>query len=427
MSIASYPPKSHTEPRATERPGVSGREIPDVGVALFDDPQAPAGGWSCIANETPSRFSSFADLRNNAIWVSNLDYTAYQAFGRPYSNLRRADFFRHSLLNIAADLGFNIGGAHAREGAAKLAGIASRVITLGAHCYGVGSMSAVLRTNNFYEDLRQVLPRAPNVAPEMVQPIESAYQSSSSPSGGGFEPDSIFLTMRRNRFHHAQQVMDTLVPDEGWQLRSSSSETSMNFWLDERVACLVEATVELSSVAPDVADVIAFGAVPGAGRKGMIRSYMTQPELRWLCQHAKVHITRGYLCGSRPVPEAARLPGALIADPLFGLSYSAGLLAEMHWSAYACQPWSRAGANGQSGKSTSSWAAWFRANDRAISFHMALECRKAGFSVMNYGNGAVRVRVRRDRIYEAAELAQRIGAAHPSMASVIRECVPRAH
>ena len=420
MSLANYQTPSNSE-RAAPPTGANNLcVIPEVGVALFDDPQAPTSGWCSIDGHDAFRFSGVADLRNTVLWVTNLDYASYSTFAKNSSNVRRMDFFRNSLAQISSDLGFMSTGAYAQDAAKKLSAVSMRVVAMAARCYGIDNMTTVLRTNNFYEDLRGVLPRSPAVAPGMAHALESSYQSfSASSSPMGFVPDSLFLLLRRNRLHHAIEVMDTPIPDEGWEYRTGES---LKFWLDEKRTCIVEATVELSATDPDIASLVAFGSTPGTVKKSVIRSFISQPELHWLVKHAKVQITGGHVCSPRPVPKEVRLPAALTADPLFALSYSAGLLAEMHWNAYACQPWSKnGGPNGGAGKSTNTWGVWFRAMDRAISFEMALEAQKAGFTVSSYGNGSMRIRVGRWQLQEAEKFAGDMGICHPSFETVLRE------
>lgn len=395
-------------------------EVPDVGIALFDDPQAPAAGWCSIGGNDSFRFSGLSDLRNNVVWVTNLDFGAYSTFAKSLTNVRRSDYFRAPVSQMAADLGFQCSGAHAQEAAKKLSDVASRVINMAARCYKVDNMAAVLRSNTLYEDLRSVLPRSPPVQELMAHAVESAYQSSSSPSSNPpFASNSVYLLLRRNRLHHAMDVMNTPIPDEGWLPESGRP---LDFWLDESRACIVKATVELSASDPEMASLIAFGSSPGAAKKGVIRSFISQPELRWLVKHARVHVAGGYVCSARPVPKDMALPASLTADPLFALSYSAGVLAEMHWNAYASQPWSRTGGpNGSAAKLTNTWGVWFRAMDRAICFEMAHKAHKAGFYVSSYGNGSIRVRVERPRLQEAEQLANAIGICMPSFEAVLRE------
>lgn len=425
MSLANCQVQSSNDPgvnrsQQAQESSSSQADVPDVGIALFDDPQAPATGWCSVAGQDSYRFSGLSDLRNNVVWVTNLDYGAYSAFAKSLTNVRRSDYFRGTIAQMAADLGFQASGAHARDASKKLSAVASRVIGMAARCYRVDNMAAVLRSNTLYEDLRAVLPRAPAVPLKIAHAVESAYQSSSLASGAtAFIPDSVFLLLRRNRLHHALDVMNTPIPDEGWEYEVGRP---LSFWLDETRACIVEATVELSAADPDIASLVAFGSSPGASKKGVIRSFISQPELRWLVKHAKVHITGGHVCSSRPVPKDVALPPALTADPLFALSYSAGLLAEMHWNAYASQSWSKnGGANGAAGKLTNTWGVWFRAMDRAISFEMALAAHKAGFMVSSYGNGSIRMRVVRTRLREAEHFANDIGICMPSFEAILRE------
>lgn len=384
--------------------------MPDFGVAIFDNSKLGTTGWCCIPGEQPSRFSSIAELKNSAFWLTSLDFDEFTAKGRQHHHLRRSDFLRTSLKQIGEDLGFQLDGEYAQETSHVLADIVSRTMQIAIKAYRWKDPLMALRESLLSEDIRRALPAAPDTKDHMLSALESAYQSYSSPAmSSPFESNSVFVQLRRNRVHHARDVMSTLVPDEGWRFDPGASGRSLESWLDSDHPCLVEATVELSGADPDIAALIAFGAAPTKSR-GLLRKWISQPELRWMSQYAHIQISSGYTAtASRPLPPEAQLPEAMLADPLFSLSYSTGLVAESHWNAYASQPWKRG-----RGKDTSSWAVWLRAVDRAISFKMALHAYRAGFHVGGYGNGVVLVRVSRDRLPELEAFADQVGASYPS-------------
>lgn len=384
--------------------------IPDFGVAIFDNSKLSTTGWCCVPGESPARFSSVAELRNSAIWLTSLDFDEFTAKGRQHHHLRRSDFLRTSLKQIGEDIGCQLDGAYAQETSMLLADIVSRTMQLTVKAYGWKDPLMALRESLLSEDIRRALASAPDSREHMSSALESAYQSYSSPAmASPFEANSVFVQLRRNRMHHAIDVMSTSVPDEGWRFDPGAASRSLDSWLDPAHPCLVEATVELSGADPDVAALIAFGAAPSKSR-GVLRKWISQPELRWMSQFARIQVSSGYVAtASRPLPPESQLPKALLADPLFALSYSTGLVAECHWNAYASQPWKRG-----RGKDTSSWAVWLRAVDRAISFKMALQTYRAGFHVGGYGNGVVLVRVSRDRLTELEQFADQVGASYPS-------------
>jgi len=387
---------------------------PKFGVAIFDNPKLGTTGWCCLPGEAPSRFSSVAELSNSAMWITSLDFDEFATKGRQHHHLRRSDYLRTSLKQIGDDLGYQLDGAFAQETSSVLATIFSRTMQIAVKAYGWKDPLQALRDGLLSEDVRRAIAAAPETKDHMVSAFESAYQSYSSPAmSSPFESNSVFVQLRRNRVHHATDVLSTLVPDEGWRFDPGAGSRSLDSWLDPDHPSLVEATVELSGADPDIAALIAFGAAP-TGSRGLLRKWISQPELRWMSKHARIQVSSGYIAtATRALPQEAQLPPALTADPLFALSYSTGLVAECHWNAYASQPWKRG-----RGKDTRSWAVWLRATDRAISFQMALQAYRAGFHVGGYGNGVVLVRVSRDRLVDLEAFADEVGASYPSFSQL---------
>jgi hypothetical protein len=116
------------------------------------------------------------------------------------------------------------------------------------------------------------------------------------------------------------------------------------------------------------------------------------------------------------LPAAARLPGLFTAHPESCLSYSAGLVAYNHWQALASCTWNRRLRIEESNV----WATWLRSLDRAMMFSMALRAYEAGFHVDRYGGGAIRLRVRRDRLDEIARFKEEHGFMYPDIASLLQ-------
>jgi hypothetical protein len=145
---------------------------------------------------------------------------------------------------------------------------------------------------------------------------------------------------------------------------------------------------------------------------------VSQPELLWLSRHARVHVNSALICrASRALPDAARLPAALLQDPTFSLSISAGLVAESHVHALSSLTYNRVAKH----QVATAWSVWLRALDRALCFDLAQKAFKAGFTPLNYGSGAVRVRVARPRLPELLDFALENGIAYPAFHPILQE------
>jgi hypothetical protein len=390
-------------------------EVPAYGVALFDNPNELGAGWACLANRSPIRFAAPVDLSNEAIWITSVRYDEFIRRGKSMHNLRRIDYFRTSLTQIAGDLGLRITRENGTQTAPVLSVIAQNAICLAVRLYKMENPLIDLREDQLQDDLRRILPHAPKPQKHMLASLMSAHQAFSSPAWPKeYESDLVTVSIRYNRLEYARKIMATPVPDESWMLGAPTSR-GLDDFLDPSRPCMVEATVELSSTNPDIGALVAFGASPG--RKTGVRKWISQPELMWLHRHAQVHVERVYYtAGAKPLPPSAQL-SPLLGDPLLDLSYSAGLVAEAHWSALCSTSYNRATRTNE----VTTWAVWLRAMDRALSFSLALAAYEAGFKAFGYGNGGAILSVKRSDLGRLLDFCQEHGVSYPTFSGLARE------
>lgn len=397
-------------------------KMPRFGVAIFDNPRDPVGGWACLADSSSFRFRQPSDLPGDCLWICNVD--SFE-FGRRLSkmrHLRQADYFRSSLKHIAADIGLHIDGEGrfgdvAKVAAPALAKVVHRAALIAVQVYGWSEPTQMLQKDTLYEDILKAIVSPPPTRAHMRAPLLSAYQSYSAPDWpSDYESDSIVVTLRSNRLAYAKQVMYTPVPEGAWMYVDADAGLDLKTALDESSPCLVEAAIETSGIDPALSSLVAFGSQPG--RRGGLRSWMSQRELLWVTKHAKVSVVRAYrTTGSALLPERVQLPEMLTSDPLFELSLSAGLVAECHWAAFCKPVFTRAVEK----KEVSPWGVWLRAADRAMSFEIALAAHKSNFFVLGYGNGTVVVRLQRSRLPELLEFAMANNIAHPVFREIFEQ------
>lgn len=396
-------------------------KLPRFGVAIFDNPKDPVGGWCCLSEGESFRFRQASDLASDCVWLCTVDGMEYSRRFAKMHHLRPAEYLRSNLKHIAADLGLHIDGEGrfgdvATVAAPKLAKVVHRAVMMAVQSYGWADPQQILRSDNLYEDIRKSLVMPPPVRPFLKAPLMSAYQSYSSPDwGNDYESDSITVTLRLNRLSYAKDIMLTPVPDGAWTYVDSAID--IKDALDPEAPCLVEASIETSGMDPAVSSLVAFGAQPG--RRTGLRSWLSQRELAWVSKYAKVSIVRAYRASSATLlPERMMLPEFLTTDPMFELSLSAGLVAESHWTAF-CNPVFSSKAVDK--REVSTWGVWLRAADRAMSFDLALAAHKAGFHVLGYGNGSAVVRLQRPRLPELLEFAMANKVAHPVFREIFEQ------
>lgn len=411
-------------PRHEQEAPARGR-LPRFGVALFDDSRD--SGWACLVEGTPFRFRQPQDLPNDCVWICSAGGSDFRARWGNAHHLRSADYVS-KLHYLAGDYGLRVDGegkfGHlAQKAAAQLAPTIHRAMVIAAQVYGWTDPSQMLRADSLSEDIRKCLVDPPAVRSHLRGPLAAAFQTYSSPSWGGYrgEPDSITLTLRYNRLDYARRLMSKDVPDGAWSQvgdERPGGHYTLEQALDPQMPSLVHATVEFVGKDQEIAALVAYGSQPS--RRGVLRSWISQPELQWLVKHARVHVTTAHVaaCG-KPLPSNAQLPELLTSDPLWTLSVPAGLVAEAHWKALGSPIYnSRAGGDK---KDYTSWAVWLRAWDRAFSFELALAAHQANFYVTGYGNGSVTLRCKRERLPELLEFCQEHDINHPAFQSIFAE------
>jgi hypothetical protein len=376
----------------------------------MDNEKEMSAGWACASDGEPFYFTSVPKLGTDTIWVATVDWTEYQAKGRQLHNVRRLDYLRTSIQRIAADMGLRTDGHHGRFAVQALARVVQQSVSACASLYGWTDPAAELKEDVLYEDIRRSIIQPPKSKPHVLPALSAAYQGSSSPAWPHhYEENSISVTLRYNRLEYVRSLLEMPVPDEGWTASLSPQDIRLESVLDPERPALVEATVEMGKSDPEVATLCAFGS--SAGRRGSLRRWISQPELAWLVKHADVQIQTAILCRSaRFLPQAAKLPAALISDPVNSLSLSAGLVAESHFFALSSETYNRVLRRKQVG----AWAVWLRAYDRAQSFQLALAAMRRGFVPLSYGSGAVTVRLQKQRLPELLDFACENGIAYPS-------------
>lgn len=402
--------------------------LPRFGVALFD--QSRDSGWACAFGGDPFRFPSPADLANDCIWVCGCERSEYMDRWRRLHHLRSAEYIS-KLSYLAEDLGIRQDGqGHfgemAKRACAQLAQVLHRSAVIAAQVYDWHSPAQSMREESLMLDIRKTLSSRsaiPSTKAFFRPAMAAAFQTYSTTGAGRY--GNLYVSLRLNRLTHAINVMQVQVPDSGWFFHSAEDTPGFRFSLDEALdpqrPCIVNATVEFAGCDPDIANLCAFGSQPG--KRSVLRTSISQPELAWLSQFANIQVTAvAYTEGAYPLPASVRLPGILVSDPLYQLSIPAGLVAEAHWRALASDSFSPSAIDK---REISPWAVWLRAQDRALCFAAALRAHKSGFRVNSYGNGSLIVCLERDRL--ATELPRLLDycleadIAHPCFDPIFRE------
>lgn len=395
------------------------------GLVLFDHPNDLSAGTAFLPNSSAQRIRSLNDLRNDALWISNVSMFHDQVKNHPV--IRGDYFFKISINEMAQDIGVqsSFDGQMQPEDAQRLATITTRALTIAARAYGWSAASqgvGVMQEVYLSADIRKQLPRAPIPDARWRDSLRVAftqsYQERSVPSWVlyNYESNSVFVTLRFNYVNYFKQLLDQPVPlGKQW----SKMEESAIRLLDDPVAycvnlakpCFVRATVEWDNASNDIAALAAYGQ---AGKhKNPMRLWISQPELKWLSRFATITISDIWSdeSGVGMLPMGSRLPALFASHPNSLLSYSAHLVAYNHYQAVTSDTWNRR----ERCSEVDLWAVWIKALDRAFMFSVAIKAQEKGFHVVRYGDGALRVRVNRELADELIEFKAEQGFMYPDL------------
>lgn len=396
--------------------------VPRFGLAVFQNDANPSNGVAVVHGQRPRAFESRTSLPSDCLWIS----TAQQ--GEVAQNFRPKNFLRSSLEALADDLGVEL--RDVVDGMPRMAQMLEQISNLVALCYKWDDPRLAWSKSSLAEIVREAFPRMPDPEGGIIGPLKDALQSYSA------VPDRIMVrehrnpvrqyTLRHNRLDYAQYLLSQPYPDltSNWMW---SELRDVQQALDLPYPCLVEVALEFdppSEGQPDYSRLCAFGSsVPGRRGSGVMRRWVSQPELQWLAQHAHVHIKRSLVSTSGYVrlPKEFALPAPLCTDPLLTLSLAAGVVAEAHWVALTLprlRKRDHSGASSRFEEVVTPLAVWLKAYDRAYGFFMAAQAAQMGYDVVGYGYGAVTVEADRNEPARLLELADRLGVCHPNLAAL---------
>lgn len=391
-------------------------EPPDFGLALFDLEDETAGGVCYSTKGGYKRFRSRGDLANSTIWISNLKH-----INQAMHNVRNESFLGSKLDAIAADGGWELAGYRRvgdidKGGMVDIADLFDRTRAVILAAYPWKDTDSDWKYGRLSEAITEIiLPRSrlsEDRAPAQLAPaLKGAYQGYSSPpkSPQTYDEGSRVITFRRNRVIHALDVLRMPLPHTGWVY--SRQPRAMRDYLRSERPALINVSIEWRNATPDVVDVIAFGSDIG---KQAIRRWVTQAELIWLLEYARIEPLADYMPNAaQAVHSSLQLPAIVGGDFTYWLSLANGLVAEAHWKGLATPRWDPRSRKVED----SVTSVYLRAMDRAICAQIALKAHAKGLLVMGYGSGAVTLRVPNMSIEDLADLAAELELHHPCLAA----------
>jgi hypothetical protein len=380
-------------------------EILSTGVFMADDAgNSQSPGWLSVNGLPATRIDSAIHCPHDVVVITNFEPITYKAVS-PMKNLRPSFFFGRAPAAIASDLGLpnHIGARNTKRVAELASSVIKTALDMVWRFYSWKS-ARPLSKNTLIADLQEVLQvSGVNNSTPMTSPsaFVSAYQSDSMVLGLGSGAEGLeFITLRRNQFEHAEYITSCPVPSGlSWEILEAddlgaNDNERLDFVLNADFPMLAEVEI-LQYQDEAIGRLCAFGSSVGnsGSKMGTLRTHATDVEINWLSRFCTLRIKSAIRSTKyQPLPTPMRLPPHLLMEPFFKLSYSAGLVAFAHFQAISEKIFSRKANIGSNNSfSYSPRNVWLKAYDRAEMFIYALRAYRAGFQVMGYGSGGLRI------------------------------------
>lgn len=365
------------------------------GVVLFDDvirnvtrnvtrkrKSVSTDGFASIDGGPARRIVSVNELESNVKWMTNFEFTDFNALGL----LRNPNFFfsgflRTELRQLADEIGAGGEQLSAIEASAALSTLFSRVMNMAEQTLGVNFINTRMSTRGLADYIAARVVNKNKIPDDVNKALQDAYLTW-VPLVTKMPAEWKRVMLRRPRYRHAIEVLSTPVPSEfQWVYVHNARLPATN---EARIAwCLgselpVLANVVVTPRRSEFMDLISFNA--GASKE---RSWVCQPELLMLTQFCDVEVIGAFVCeaGFEEQKELAQFPN--LGD-FTEASLSLGILAENFWVAMASPRTTPTNA-----KFMPPRAVWYRAMDRLALFVQAVRLQREGFKVFGYGAGAI--------------------------------------
>jgi len=295
------------------------------------------------------------------------------------------------------EIGFDPSALNVRDVVVALADILDRAWKL-----STAAWEGLLADETMHESIyKQARRRDPPDFDRIEQVMKTAYQDNSIVLGVKWEPGIISVKFVPNRVRHVIDVTSIGIPSGAWAIKNE--KTSVDDFLKIETPSFADCEISMDGAA--LADLLAYGVQYGGNGKSTLRQWISQPEMLFLVEHAKIKQINSILSFDQ-FESPPQLPDILLNDSMTALSYSAGVVAESFLVAYSGR---RTSARHNFRPYHPPRAVWMKAVDRAISFGQARRLHECGIRVTGYGFGAVSAKVFAHEINDAADIGADCG------------------
>lgn len=391
------------------------------GCVIFDDTSRREQGWKAVGEETSTRVNmqGTASLPTDTIWLTNMDYAMSGQAGL-HNNYRflTHDFLRESLLRMARRYNLTDSRQIAELGAKLL----SRSMRLSARLLDAEDDFPVRGSlkNGFRDTVG--IGHDPLIPTEMARRLDEAtvnfINCERSMNSGNRDDDvvGIFRVMPRT---HCLKILNCILPYGEFVEVPKSDLPDPKTASPEDIQAFLEGAgrnpgcfrITCKRFDPRFNALLNFGDSAGASGGAYKRQWVVSPEVVWLSNLSEIVIHQAFISMS-----STRLTEALeVADKLpwqADLSVTVGIFFENFWTGMSVRGRNR--ISQIEGKTYANiHTPFLRAVDRMLLFDTAVEFQQAGFEVLGYNTGQLRVNIAGKDPMEVYDMAVRTDTIPP--------------
>lgn len=387
------------------------------GCVIFDDPRSGEQGWKAIEEDKATRVSmeGTSALRSDVVWLTNMTYDVTSVRGlRDNFRFLQSGYLREDITQICERYHLTDNRICAEIGA-KLLSRSMRLSSKLLEAEGDFTYKTSLR--NAFRDIVG-FGRDPCVTTEIGKIIDDAcvYNTNCERDWNNRENDVVGIFCIPPRTHCLDILNCTLpygefveVPKKALPERGATRKVIQDFLRStEKTPGLFKITCERFN--PNFNSLINYGDSPspyGAYR----RSWVTHPEAVMLSSLSDMSIHQAFLpMSSYRLKEASQIASTLIKQA--DLSMTMGIFFENLWTGMSVAG-KKICATDPNKIFINIFTPFIRAMDRLMLLDRAIQFQKAGFEVIGYATGRLRINLAGKEPIEAFKIALETGTIPP--------------
>lgn len=387
------------------------------GCVIFDDPRQREQGWKAIEEDKATRVSSegTSALRSDVVWLTNMDYDLVSVTGlRDNFRFLHSKYMREDMAAICSRYQLTDNRICAEIGAKLF----SRTMRLSSHLLEAEDFTYKTSLSHAFRDIIG-FGRDPVVTTEICKVIDDAcvYNTNCEREWSNKRENDVIGVFRIPPRQHCLDILNSTlpygefveVPKNVLPERGANRKVIQEFLQScEKTPGLFKITCERFN--PNFNSLINYGDSPspyGAYR----RSWVTYPEALMLSSLSDMIIHQALLpLSTYKLKEAANIASSLVKQA--DMSLSMGIFFENLWTGMSVAG-KKICATDPNKIYINVFTPFLRAMDRLLLLDRAIQFKKAGFEVIGYSTGRLRVNLIDKHPIEAFKIALETGTIPP--------------